>query len=158
MIIQNKLPVNSYLTSVKSIQAGAIFSRDWAPLHSDYEWAVNKANLPNIIMNNYTFNGLVIKYVTDIFGESSRIGKVSFNIKKPICPNETLEFHGKVVEKEKVKDNISILNIEINIKISKKVVSNAKVLVGVDLTDKQTNTPWKIDHKTWKSYIKSNNK
>ena len=109
-------------------------------------------------MNNYTFNGLVIKYVTDIFGESSRIGKVSFNIKKPICPNETLEFHGKVVEKEKVKDNISILNIEINIKISKKVVSNAKVLVGVDLTDKQTNTPWKIDHKTWKSYIKSNNK
>ena len=36
MIIQNKLPVNSYLTSVKSIQAGAIFSRDWAPLHSVY--------------------------------------------------------------------------------------------------------------------------
>ena len=46
------LPISKYSTSVKNIQAGAIFSRDWAPLHSDLDWAVNKGNLPNIIMNN----------------------------------------------------------------------------------------------------------
>ena len=62
MSSNNTLPISKFVTSVKNIQAGAIYSRDWAPLHSDQDWAINKGNLPNIIMNNYTLNGLVIKF------------------------------------------------------------------------------------------------
>ena len=91
------LPTTKYFTTVKNIQAGAIFSRDWAPLHSNQDWAINKGKLPNIIMNNYTLNGLVIKYVTDIYNESTRIGKVKFKINKPITPDKNLEFHGSII-------------------------------------------------------------
>ena len=122
------LPTTKFVTSVKNIQAGAIYSRDWAPLHSDQDWAINKGNLPNIIMNNYTLNGLVIKYVTDLYGDATRIGKVSFKIKKPICPNETLEFHGSIISEDKVSEELSLLNINLDIKISDQIVSSAKIL------------------------------
>ena len=147
------LPIKKYFTSVKNIQAGAIFSRDWAPLHSNQDWAVNKANLPNIIMNNYTLNGLLIKYVTELYGDATRIGKVTFDIKKPICPNETLEFHGSINNEDKVSDELSLLNINLDIKISDQIVSSAKIIAGVNLTEKKLNSPWKIEAKTWKSYI-----
>tara|TARA_B100000287_G_scaffold435023_1_gene501474 strand:- start:1895 stop:2371 length:477 start_codon:yes stop_codon:yes gene_type:complete len=147
------LPISKYSTSVKNIQAGAIFSRDWAPLHSDQDWAINKGNLPNIIMNNYTLNGLIIKYVTDLYGVATRIGKVTFKIKKPICPNETLEFYGSVTNENVVSDQLSLLNISLDIKISDQVVSSAKVIAGVNLSEKKLNSPWKIKTNTWKSYI-----
>ena len=153
MTSKSVLPITKYFTSVKNIQAGAIFSRDWAPLHSDLDWAVNKGNLPNIIMNNYTLNGLIIKYVTDFYGLATRIGKVTFNIKKPICPNETLEFHGSVIHENVLSDELSLLKISLDIKISKQIVSSAKIIAGVNLTKKKLNSPWKIESKTWKSYI-----
>ena len=104
-------------------------------------------------MNNYTLNGLIIKYVTDFYGLATRIGKVTFNIKKPICPNETLEFHGSVIHENVISDELSLLNISLDIKISKQIVSSAKIIAGVNLTEKKLNSPWKIESKTWKSYI-----
>ena len=153
MNMNEPLPKTTFLTSVKNIQAGAIFSRDWAPLHSDQDWAKNKGKLPDIIMNNYTFNGLIIKYMTDHFGPSARIGKVKFNIKKPICPNKKLEFHGKFVNEHKISNQFSIIKVEINVKISNQIFASAKVTVGIDLSDKHINSPWKIDTETWKSYL-----
>ena len=153
MTSRSSLPISKFFTSVKNIQAGAIFSRDWSPLHSDQDWAINKGNLPNIIMNNYTLNGLIIKYVTDLYGDVTRIGKVTFSIKKPICPNEILEFHGCVINEIKISDDLSFLNINLDIKILDQIVSSAKVLAGVNLSKKVLNSPWKIESKKWKSYI-----
>ena len=153
MIMNEPLPKTTFLTSVKNIQAGAIFSRDWAPLHSDQDWAKNKGKLPDIIMNNYTFNGLIIKYMTDHFGPSARIGKVKFNIKKPICPNKKLEFNGKFINEQKISNQLSIIKVEINVKISNQIFASAKVTAGIDLSDKHINSPWKIDAETWKSYL-----
>ena len=40
-----------------------------------------------------------------------------------------------------------------NIKISDQIDSSAKIIAGVNLTEKKINSPWKIDSKKWKSYI-----
>ena len=69
------LPELKSVTSVKSVQMGAIFSRDWSPLHSDQKWAKEKGNLPDIILNNYTINGWISKYLTDLLGPDSRLKK-----------------------------------------------------------------------------------
>ena len=153
MNIHDPLPITTYLTTVKNIQAGAIFSRDWAPLHSDRDWAVNKAKLPDIIMNNYTLNGLVIKYVTDHFGASARVGKVKFNIKKPICPNKKLEFHGNLISEKIISDELSMIKLAIDIKISNQIFASSEIVVGINLSNKTKNSPWKIDPETWKSYL-----
>ena len=149
------LPVTKHMISVKDIQNGAISSRDWAPLHSDQDWAINKGNLPNIIMNNYTLNGWIIKYITDIFGPSSRIGKVCFKIKKPICPNNILEFHGQQINENIISNNFSLMKLKIEIKVNEEIVASADATIGINKSNNHDYSPWKINSDKWMSYLQS---
>ena len=149
------LPVTKHMISVKDIQNGAISSRDWAPLHSDQDWAINEANLPNIIMNNYTLNGWIIKYMTDIFGPSTRVGKVGFKIKKPICPNNLLEFHGQQINENIISNNLSLMQLKIEIKVNEEIVASADATIGINKSNNHDYSPWKINSDKWMSYLQS---
>ena len=143
------------MISVKDIQNGAISSRDWAPLHSDQDWAINEGNLPNIIMNNYTLNGWIIKYMTDIFGPSTRVGKVGFKIKKPICPNNLLEFHGQQINENIISNNLSLMQLKIEIKVNEEIVASADATIGINKSNNHDYSPWKINSDKWMSYLQS---
>ena len=149
------LPVTKHMISVKDIQNGAISSRDWAPLHSDQDWAINEGNLPNIIMNNYTLNGWIIKYMTDIFGPSTRVGKVGFKIKKPICPNNLLEFHGQQINENIISNNLSLMQLKIEIKVNEEIVASADATIGINKSNNHDYSPWKINSNKWMSYLQS---
>ena len=149
------LPVTKHMISVKDIQNGAISSRDWAPLHSDQDWAINEGNLPNIIMNNYTLNGWIIKYMTDIFGPSTRVGKVGFKIKKPICPNNLLEFHGQQINENIISNNFSLMKLKIEIKVNEEIVASADATIGINKSNNHDYSPWKINSDKWMSYLQS---
>ncbi|SVB04421.1 uncharacterized protein METZ01_LOCUS157275 [marine metagenome] len=149
------MPVTKHMISVKDIQNGAISSRDWAPLHSDQDWAINKGNLPNIIMNNYTLNGWIIKYMTDIFGPSTRVGKVGFKIKKPICPNNLLEFHGQQINENIISNNLSLMQLKIEIKVNEEIVASADATIGINKSNNHDYSPWKINSDKWMSYLQS---
>ena len=149
------LPVTKHIISVKDIQNGAIRSRDWAPLHSDQDWAINEGNLPNIIMNNYTLNGWIIKYMTDIFGPSTRVGKVGFKIKKPICPNNLLEFHGQQINENIISNNLSLMQLKIEIKVNEEIVASADATIGINKSNNHDYSPWKINSDKWMSYLQS---
>ena len=149
------LPVTKHMISVKDIQNGAISSRDWAPLHSDQDWAINEGNLPNIIMNNYTLNGWIIKYMTDIFGPSTRVAKVGFKIKKPICPNNLLEFHGQQINENIISNNLSLMQLKIEIKVNEEIVASADATIGINKSNNHDYSPWKINSDKWMSYLQS---
>ncbi|MEC7912081.1 MAG: hypothetical protein VX713_03715 [Pseudomonadota bacterium] len=149
------LPVTKHMISVKDIQNGAISSRDWAPLHSDQDWAINEGNLPNIIMNNYTLNGWIIKYMTDIFGPSTRVGKVGFKIKEPICPNNLLEFHGQQINENIISNNLSLMQLKIEIKVNEEIVASADATIGINKSNNHDYSPWKINSDKWMSYLQS---
>mgnify|MGYP006079061693 FL=1 len=149
-----KLKVITQNITIKSIQNGAISSRDWAPLHSNQTWAINKGNLPNIIMNNYTLNGLIIKYVTDIYGHASRVAKVSFKIMKPICPETSLEFHGHVAQKQKIDTSRSLLCIDLLMQVNEKPTASAKIYLAVNETSNVKDSPWNLNSSEWAACFK----
>ena len=149
-----KLSIESHIVSVKSIQNGAVSSRDWAPLHTDQSWAKGEGKLPNIIMNNYTLNGLIIKYITNIYGHASRVGKVNFKIKKPICPGDCLEFHGVVIQKIKIDNHRSWVEIALLIKTNEGTSASAKIYVAVNETETLIASPWKLSSSEWSSSLK----
>ena len=154
LIPKTKLKVSSHKVSVKFVQNGAVSSRDWAPLHTDQHWAITEGKLPNIIMNNYTLNGLIIKHITDIYGHSSRIGKVSFKIKKPICPGDSLEFHGIVIQRKQIDDTKSWVEIDLVIKANDEVSASARIYVAVNETESIDASPWKLSPSKWSSSLK----
>ena len=153
-IPNTKLSVRSHNVSVKSIQSGAVASRDWAPLHTDQNWAISKGKLPSIIMNNYTLNGLIIKYITDIYGYSSRIGKVSFKIKKPICPDQSLEFHGTVIKTIEIDKSKLWIEVNLQIKTNQEISASSRIYVAVCREEDIKSSPWTLSASKWASSLK----
>jgi len=82
------------------IVAGAIASRDYQDVHHDAELARQKGS-PDIFMNILTTNGLVGRYITDHFGPTAELRKVSIRLGAPNYPGDTMVLTGtveKVVE------------------------------------------------------------
>ena len=144
-----KLPVFTSQTSVKSIQMGAITSRDWQPLHRDQTWSKEIGKLPDIIMNNYTYSGWISRYITDWAGPNSRIGELDFKMIAPIIPNDLMIFDGEITNISAVNKNITWFFIDISISVKGKKVTDSKVKVAVPHNNSPKNSPWKIAIKDW---------
>jgi acyl dehydratase len=81
-----------------TIIAGAIASRDFAPIHHDVR-AAQRAGLPDIIMNNITTGGLVGRYLNDWSGPEGEIKRMKFRLGLPCHPGDTLTMTGRVLRK-----------------------------------------------------------
>jgi len=144
-----KLPVFTSKTSVKSIQMGAITSRDWQPLHRDQIWSKEVGKLPDIIMNNYTYSGWLSRYITDWAGPSSRIGELDFKMITPIIPNDLMMFQGEITKISKYNKNITWFFIDISILVKDKKVTDSSAKVAIPHDDNPVNSPWKLKKEDW---------
>ncbi|MFF1393234.1 MaoC family dehydratase [Streptomyces sp. NPDC058287] len=81
------------------IVSGAIASRDYQDVHHDAELAKEKGS-PDIFMNILTTNGLVGRYITDHFGPTAVLRKVSIRLGAPNYPGDTMVLTGTVTEVE----------------------------------------------------------
>ncbi|WP_420034611.1 MaoC family dehydratase [Streptomyces sp. cg28] len=81
------------------IVAGAIASRDYQDVHHDAELARQKGS-PDIFMNILTTNGLVGRYITDHFGATAVLRRVSIRLGAPNHPGDTMVLTGEVTEVE----------------------------------------------------------
>jgi len=144
-----KLPVFTSQTSVKSIQMGAITSRDWQPLHRDQTWSKEIGKLPDIIMNNYTYSGWLSRYITDWAGPSSRIGELDFKMITPVIPNDLMVFEGMITNITEFNKNITWLFIDISISVKGKKVTDSKAKIAIAHDNEPKNSPWKLTKDDW---------
>ncbi|MDT9701610.1 MaoC family dehydratase [Streptomyces sp. P17] len=77
------------------IVAGAVASRDYQDVHHDPELARQKGS-PDIFMNILTTNGLVGRYLTDHFGPTAMLRKLSIRLGAPNYPGDTMVLTGRI--------------------------------------------------------------
>ncbi|MFF5431723.1 MaoC/PaaZ C-terminal domain-containing protein [Streptomyces griseofuscus] len=77
------------------IVAGAIASRDYQDVHHDPELARAKGS-PDVFMNILTTNGLVGRYITDHFGPTAILRKVTIRLGAPNYPGDTMVLTGRI--------------------------------------------------------------
>jgi hypothetical protein len=77
------------------IVAAAIASQDFEDVHHDPGKAVERGT-PDIFMSINSTNGFIDRYVTDVFGPTARIAKVSLRLGVPNFPGDTMTFSGEV--------------------------------------------------------------
>jgi hypothetical protein len=77
------------------IVACAIASQDFEDVHHDPGKAVERG-MPDIFMSINSTNGFIDRYVTDVFGPTARIAKVSLRLGVPNFPGDTMTFSGVV--------------------------------------------------------------
>ncbi|MQW74328.1 acyl dehydratase [Nocardioides sp. dk4132] len=80
-----------------TIVAAAIASQDFEDVHHDPTKA-NERGTPDIFMSINSTNGFLDRYVTDVFGPTTRFKKVSLRLGVPNFPGDTMTFSGEVTE------------------------------------------------------------
>lgn len=90
------------------IVATAIASQDFEDVHHDPGKATERGT-PDIFMSINSTNGFIDRYVTDVFGPTARILKVSLRLGVTNFPGDTMTFTGEVSEVDGAAVTLSVV-------------------------------------------------
>jgi len=98
IVIGLKLPPLVMPLTPTRIAAGAIATGDFEPIHHD-RTAAERTGRPDVFMNIFTLNGLLLRCVTDWTGPKARIAKIKLRLGAPSVAGDILTISGAVTEK-----------------------------------------------------------
>lgn len=142
------LPDFSYDVTATTVILGALASRDWRPMHHDRDFAIHRNGTKDIFLNTPNQSSWFEKYVTDWSGPKGRLGKMKFKMKASVYPNETMVFKGKVTGVEKDDAGCCWANLDINLSVDEKTVTDCDVRIA--LPADEADNPWKRKGDSWK--------
>lgn len=96
--VGDALPSLSYDVTATTVVLGAIASRDWRPMHHDFDFAVNRNGLQDIFLNTPNQAAWFERFVTDWSGPTGRLGRMTFRMKGSVYPKDTMVISGTVAE------------------------------------------------------------
>ena len=77
----DELPPLGYDVTATTVVLGALATRDWRPMHHDYDFAVNRNGVKNIFINTPNQAAWFERYLTDWTGPKGRMGRIRFRMK-----------------------------------------------------------------------------
>src|ERR1700693_6343345 len=90
------LPELAYPVTATTIVLGALSARDYRPMHHDYDFAVNRNGEKNIFLNTPNQASWYERYVTDWTGPHGRLARLTFRMRHPVFPDDTMVMCGTV--------------------------------------------------------------
>ena len=142
------LPELSVDVSATTVVLGALASRDWRPMHHDYDFAVNRNGVQNIFLNTPNLAGWFERYVTDWTGPTGRLGKIKFRMKDSVFPGDTMVFHGQVEGTETDDAGCAWVDLSLSLRVGDKTVNDCIARVAVPASE--GDNPWKRRGAQWK--------
>lgn len=79
-----------------TVVLGALASRDWRPMHHDHRFAVERSGTRDIFLNTPNQAAWFERFVTDWTGPRGRIGRLTFQMRQPVCPGDRMVVSGSV--------------------------------------------------------------
>ncbi len=143
--VGDPLPELSVDVSATTIVLGALASRDWRPMHHDYDFAVNRNGTRNIFLNTPNQAAWFERYLTDWTGPKGRMGRIRFRMKDSVFPSDTMVFAGSVSEVDREGGWVD-LEMELNVGGSVVTGCTARVALPKDEDD----NPWKRKGDEWR--------
>ena len=86
------LPELAYDVTATTVVLGALATRDWRPMHHDYDFAVNRNGTQDIFLNTPNPAARFERYVTDWTGPKGRLGRMKFRMKGSVYPKDRKVF------------------------------------------------------------------
>ena len=138
------LPPLSVDVSATTIVLGALATRDWRPMHHDYDFAVNRNGTRNIFLNPPNQAAWFERYLTDWTGPRGRLGRIRFRMKDSVFPDDTMVFAGKVAGVDRENGWV---DLEMQLTVGDKVVTGCSARMALP-RDADEN-PWKRKGDDW---------
>ena len=141
------LPDFSYDVTATTVILGALASRDCRPMHHDRDFAIHRNGTRDIFLNTPNQSSWFERYVTDWSGPKGRLGKMKFRMKASVYPGDKMVFKGAVAGVEKDDKGCSWANLEINLSVDEKTVTDCSVRIALPADD--SDNPWKRKGNEW---------
>ncbi|MGN6695308.1 MAG: hypothetical protein ACTHN0_14120 [Aquihabitans sp.] len=90
------LPELAYDVTATTVVLGALATRDWRPMHHDYDFAVNRNGTQDIFLNTPNQAAWFERYITDWTGPKGRLGRMTFRMKGSVYPKDRMVFTATV--------------------------------------------------------------
>lgn len=145
--IGDKVPVLEHRLTATNIVLGALASRDWRPMHHDKDFATERAGARDIFINTPNNAAWFERYITDWTGPFGRLGRLSFQMKTPVCPGDDLIFSGEVTALETDAQGCCWVDIDLDISVDGKPHTVGKTRVAVPANP--DDNPWQRKGERW---------
>jgi acyl dehydratase len=89
-------------------------TRDLYPIHHDRDWARGTAGARDIFFNTQWYQGFLGRFVTEWGGPESLVRKLSFDMRGPNCPGDTITARGTVTRKYE-RDGMKLVDLDVRL-------------------------------------------
>jgi acyl dehydratase len=142
------LPELAVEVSATTVVLGALATRDWRPMHHDYEFATVRNGTKDIFLNTPNQAAWFERYLTDWTGPHGRLGKVTFRMKDSIFPGDTMVFRGVVTAVRTDDAGCGWVSVDVTLTVDDRVMTTGAARIAVP-TGADDN-PWARGPDSWK--------
>lgn len=142
-----QLPTLTHQVNATTVVLGALASRDWRPMHHDKDFAVNRNGVRNIFINTPNNAAWLERYITDWTGPMGRLGRLRFEMKKPVFPGDEMHFSGVVRKVSTDASGCYWVDLDLAISVDGELRTSGQARVAVP--GEATDNPWARKGARW---------
>ena len=145
--VGDELPSLGYDVTASTVVLGALATRDWRPMHHDYDFAVNRNGVQNIFLNTPNQAAWFERYLTDWTGPKGRMGRIRFRMKTSVFPDDHMIFSGSVKEIETDDSGCAWVKLDVTLKVGDVVATGCEARMA--LPRDENDNPWTRKGNDW---------
>jgi hypothetical protein len=131
-----------------TVVLGALATRDWRPMHHDYDFAVNRNGVKDIFMNAPNQAAWFERYVTDWTGPRGRLGRMGFRMRGSVFPGDTMVLAGTVRAIDVDDAGCGWADLDVSLSVDGDVKTECTVRVALPTT--ADDNPWARRGDRWR--------
>ena len=142
------LPELAYPVTATTVVLGALASRDWRPMHHDYNFAVHRNGTKDIFLNTPNQAAWFERFLTDWSGPTGRLGRMKFRMKGSVFPGDTMVLSGTVEQVETDETGCGWASVLVRLTVDGDLKTDCSARIALPTTN--DDNPWTRRGEQWK--------
>jgi len=143
-----ELPSLAHDVTATTVVLGALASRDWRPMHHDYDFAVNRNGTKDIFLNTPNQAAWFERYLTDWSGPRGRLGRMTFRMKGSVFPGDTMVLSGTVRAVETDGTGCGWADVDVTLAVAGDPKTTCAARIAIPTSD--DDNPWSRRGDRWR--------
>ena len=145
--VGDTLPALEVEVTPTTVVLGAIASRDWRPMHHDYQFATQRNGVADIFLNTPNQAAWFERYVTDWTGPLGRLGRMTFKMRDSVFPGDRMTFSAAVVSTSVDEVGCGWVALDVTLSVDDRTCTTCAVTIAVPTA--LDDNPWVRRGATW---------
>ena len=142
------LPPLSVDVTTTTVVLGALASRDWRPMHHDYQFATERNGMENVFLSTPNQAAWFERYLTDWSGPRGRLGRMKFRMKDSVYSGDTMVMEGVVRGVDTDDTGCAWAEVDVTMRVGDRACTTCTARIAIPATP--DDNPWDRRADAWK--------